>query len=371
MPSRRWLLVAVAVALGGVVAAVAVEVSGGRGRPVVRLEWSFGPFAGYNWFGSVTEVRGAWIVPRIARQDAVGAASTWIGAQAPRGKGGIPFVQIGTQERHALHGYPSTNTYWAFWTDTRRDTNPIGLFEVAAGDRIGASLELSHGRWKLSIRDFTSANSASLVTREEAGAEFNEADWLQEDDTDTKTNRPGSYPRLTPTRFLRFAVNGSSPRPDSLIPQWMSLTSHQFLGPERRGHSFTVRHVQLTRDDDRYLLAATPEADGVYAFENELDRWSAATPITRIRAQAARFVRTARAFMSGLRVVRWPPMVQSLTAKLIAALRAQTILMRPGALPRAENIDRWRRAWYDDNDAVAATATALDSRLGIPPAGNT
>ena len=350
-----------------VVAALAAAPAVGRtdgaaARSAGGVDWAFGAFAGYQWFGRVTELRAEWVVPRIESSPADGTASTWIGAEAPGKVKTAPFIQIGTQEQR------NSPSYAAFWSDTRRGFHPQLLFDVAPGDTISASLRLAPGRrWELEIVDASSGERAAFATGDEAGAAFNDASWLQEDVTDSGTSGPFPYPQLTPTRFVRFSVNGVVPRPDSLGPRWMSLPGERFLGPHRLGDSFTVRRVRLTVADERFLVLDRAFSRVANRFVAELARWTAATPASQIRAQAAPFAGAARPFVRGLAAVRWPTRVTPLIGRLIGVVGRELLLAQPAGLPSAARIGAWRRAWYEEADAFAAAYVAIRSRLNAPP----
>jgi hypothetical protein len=297
-------------------------------------------------------------VPHIESSALSGAASTWIGAEAPGSTEKAPFIQVGTQEQRKAPRYA------AFWSDTRYGFHPRALFDVAPGDTIAASLEISGGYWDVSIVDLTSGANKSFVTRDEARAAFEDAQWLQEDETDLRTNSPLPYPQLTPTRFVSFAVNGSAPQSDSLSPRWMWLPRDQSFGPKRTGDSFTVRRIRLSGDAEQLLLLAISYDAAVGAFQSELIRWNASTPLRRTRTEVKRVVRATRVFISRLQAVHWPPRAKSLAWKLIDALSQQVIVTPPGALSTPADIDTWRRAW-NRHGGIARLAGAISALLQV------
>jgi hypothetical protein len=85
----------------------------------------------------------------------------------------VPFIQVGTNEARSISGTGRvSDAYYAFWTDTVHHFEPIGLFAVRPGDRISASLVLSHRRWTVSIVDHSSGAHRTVSTRDEAAARF-------------------------------------------------------------------------------------------------------------------------------------------------------------------------------------------------------
>lgn len=343
------------------IAAVAVSSVAASESPLSRRPaWSFGAFAGYQWFGGVTGIGAKWVVSQIESSAPQGAASTWIGAEAPGSTETAPFIQVGTQEQQ------NAPRYAAFWSDTLHGFHPQVLFTVAAGDTIAASLHLSGKRWEVVIIDLTSGANDSFVTRDEAAAAFNNAQWLQEDETDLRTSRPLPYPQLAPTRFINLIVNGSAPKPDRLSPRWMSLPGNEALGPRRTGDSFVVRRMQLSPVAERFLLLAVPYDAAVKTFRGELRQWNASTPVRRTRIETARVAAATRVFISGLASVRWPRSAASLVSRFIHALRERLIVTHPDVPPAPRDIDSWRQAWYHRDVAITRAATAIGSELDVP-----
>jgi hypothetical protein len=354
------LPIAAAVAAAVSIAAVAVSSVAASEGPLARgPAWSFGAFAGYQWAGRVTEIRAQWVVSQIESAAPRGAASTWIGAEAPGSTETAPFIQVGTQEQQ------NTPRYAAFWSDTLHGFHPQVLFSVAAGDTIAASLQLSGERWEVVIFDLTSGANDSFVTRDEAAAAFNNAQWLQEDETDLRTSRALPYPQLAPTRFADLIVNGSVPQPDRLSPRWMSLPGNEALGPKRTGDGFIVGPMQLSADAEQFLALAVPYDAAVKTFRRELRQWNASTPVRRTRIEAARVAAATRVFISRLTSLRWPRSDESLVSQFIDALRERVIVTQPDVLPTPRDIGSWRQAWYHDV-AITRAATAIASKLDVP-----
>jgi len=207
-----------------------------------------GRFAGYVWFGRVQEISGQWVVPRIEKDSHAGRAGSWIGAVDATGHSDTDrFIQVGTNEMRVagtalrigdLRLVP--DLYYAFWSSTQDQFHPVYLFPVNAGDQITASLALRGKRWRVSITDVTSQRSATFTTRQETGAAFNQAQWLQEDITDAKTGRPFPYPRLTPLRFSKVKVNRRIPTLAQVHDQQMSVGDGTETPTELNRGSFVV-----------------------------------------------------------------------------------------------------------------------------------
>lgn len=359
MARTKVLIVAAVVAVVSV-AAVAVSSVAASERPLVRRPvWSFGAFAGYQWSGRVTAMHAQWVVPRIESSVSHAAASTWIGTEAPGSTEQAPFIQVGTQEQQ------NAPRYTAFWSDTLHGFHPQVLFNVAAGDTIAASLHVSGGRARIVIVDLTSGAHDSFATPDEAAAAFNNAQWLQEDETDLRTNSPLPYPQLATTRFSDLTVNESAPQPDRLSPRWMSLPSREALGPSRTGDSFVVHRMELSPAAERFLLLAVTYGAAVKAFRRDLRQWNPSTPVRLTRLETTDVADATRVFIGGLTPVRWSLRAQPLVSQLIHALRHRLDLTQIAGAPTPGDIASWRQAW-DHDVAIARATTAIDSRLDAP-----
>jgi hypothetical protein len=161
-------------------------------------------------------------VPEIKEGSPCGIAATWIGA-SDEGQG---FIQIGTTEQclkptqHSL-GLPLEANYYTFWSDTSRGYHPHTLYEVRAGDLLEATLNLSHGRWRLTIVDDTTATKASFTSTEETQRRPYRAEWVQEDVLLPDVYAP--YPRLSEVELSHVLVNGRVPGSEQLESTALSL----------------------------------------------------------------------------------------------------------------------------------------------------
>lgn len=228
-------------------------------RAVHPCEAGLGPFAGYVGFADlVTSLSATWVVPTIDASSRAGRAATWIGAQAPGASGVAPFIQIGTNEEDS-ELESSSDTYYAFWSDTAHHFHPVELFPVVPGNRVSASIRLSQGRWTLTIRDASLRETKRLMTDQETTGTFNEAEYLQEDVTNGRTGTPFSYPTLSPVRFSRLTFNGKTARDGEVESQWMSVAAGHSVGPGPVADAaFSVGPRMLSAAACRYLDVVAP-----------------------------------------------------------------------------------------------------------------
>jgi len=182
-----------------------------------------GRFAGYIWYGNVTQISATWRVPSLAPTTPDGSASTWIGVQGP---GRNTFYQIGVTEE----SYGGTALYQAFWSDPAEHFHAqYILVSVAAGDEIQARIALLDGTWQASLADVTDSQSGNAPTNTAQFSNVQMAEWVQEDPTLPTGAAP--YPELTPSTIRHVMVNSAQPAYSSLQPQVMVLPHHVRIEP--------------------------------------------------------------------------------------------------------------------------------------------
>jgi Peptidase A4 family len=284
----------------------------GSGRPArdqrltdpAAASSDFGKFAGYDRFGRLHEIAASWTVPRIV--GGRGAASTWIGAQAPGDPG--PFIQIGTNEQRDT--LPEKREYHAFWSDKTQQFHGIELFGVHPGDRISASLKQVHAQWKLAIVDANSGDRSIFEAPEEAKYSFNDAEWLQEDITDDRTGRPFPYPQLSPVGFRNLRVNSRPPGYAHVVSSWMSADKEDFAPTPLHGGGFTIHTATVSATGREYLRLAKGEDEATGRLDAQAFRWTAKTPRATVIRDVETFSRGLRANAQALAQVRWPAPVR-------------------------------------------------------------
>lgn len=358
---RRIVLAAVLGALGTVLAVV-LSTSLGAGSS----SWSFGPFAGYVWRGHGTSVSGSWTVPSVTTGSPCAVASTWIGATALDNSSS--FIQTGTDERRCFVSYEHqvSDTYSAFWTDFAHDLEPQPLFPVHAGDNLKATLALVRGRWALTIADTTTGTHARFFVNVPGGAAINQAEWTQEDDTNSTLHRLYPYPHLTTVGFYHLKINSKPPAYPDLYSSWMSLGSTNLAPTPLYHDSFTISEAAVNKYGAQYLHIAKPEDTATETFTAQLASWTADTPRSQIDTARARHAMALRDNVSAFTSAQWPvqtrDLVDALTYK-ISLLRDHTETPIP-APPAA--IATWRSVWTDDANAVNSAAHILKRELDLP-----
>jgi hypothetical protein len=351
----RWLrVVTAAIALGLGAAAC------GGGSPSAGALSSFGHMAGYVRSGPVTAVAGSWSVPRMSGAGEA-HASTWIGAQGPGPSLRPPFIQVGTVEDRAF-AHP---VYRAFWTDTRHGFHPQILFTVRPGDAVSTALGLTAGRWRVDIVDTTSGRRASFSTREEATAEFNLAEWLQEDPSQT-SGRAMRYPELSTLRMRALAVNGAAPRYDDVFAQWMSLPGRELAPTPLGGGAFAITRTALTPAARRYLALSRPQDASARRVDTEAARWTTGTPAREIKRVSAAAAASERRAADALARAAWPAPAQAPIRSLVRELRLEAAIFAASARRAPASPAAWRGRFANITPRLLAFAHEVRRALHLP-----
>jgi hypothetical protein len=353
----RVVLAALVVAVGiGGAPAVGAAAPGTSTAP-----WSFGPFAGYDWFGPLRTVEASFTVPAIRGGRNRASAATWIGASAPGGSNG-PFIQIGVNEGCQDKGSstrPCTtatppDSYEAFWSDTRQDFSPRNLLVVNAGDSVTVAMSIAHGQWKLSFDDTTLGQTRRVTTTQETGVQFNDAEWLQEDVTNGDTNTVYPYPTLSTVRFTDLRVNGKPPRYGAMFADWMSLP-HSMLAPgPLSGDAVQLRTATISPAGLRYLRLARPVNESAEDFLSASSDWTVATPPAKTRREITSFTRVIARSLKALNASPWPAAARSavagVTRKSAMILRGLHVAARLGPEGLVTWASNWDDAWGNFNN---------------------
>jgi hypothetical protein len=328
-----------------------------------RALYSFGHMAGYVWLGHVTAVRGSWSVPRV-----LGAgdahASTWIGAQAPGAPHRSPFIQVGTLEDRGARGAPA---YAAFWTDTMRGFHPRILFRVQPGDAVSTALTLTAGRWRVQIVDATSLRSSAFSTSEEGTANFNLAEWLQEDPVAT-SGEVTRYPDLAPVSMSVLGVNGAPPRYADMYAQWMSLPGRDLAPTPLRAGTFTFTRGVLTAAGRRYLHIAHAQQVSARRVDVAAARFTGRTPASAIERVSAEAAASERRYVKDLERGAWPAAARGPISALAGEVRAEASMFAAAVRHAPASIAAWRREVVEFNPAIVRTAHEVHRALRLPEA---
>src|SRR5262249_13714484 len=124
--------------------------------------------------GSVTDVRGSWVVPGIigncsaVEQD----ASFWVGID---GLTSSTVEQTGT-DSGCVNGMP---TYFAWYEFFPNPARVIHSIKLSPGDIMFAEVSYSSGRFNLTIADLTTGSSFSKLGKVK-GAMLSSAEWIAE-----------------------------------------------------------------------------------------------------------------------------------------------------------------------------------------------
>lgn len=165
------LIAPLAGATGVAAAAPLVEFHGLHQGSTSSLNWA--GFAVTGAKGSVTFVKGSWIVPKIVGKCPSGArySSFWVGID---GFSSGSVEQTGT-DSDCQHGAP---TYYAWYEFYPKPSHVIGALTVAAGDTIVATVTYASSTFTTKITDSTTGKSSTASDK--VAAARTSAEWIAE-----------------------------------------------------------------------------------------------------------------------------------------------------------------------------------------------
>lgn len=321
---------------------------------------ALGSFVGYRWSGVPISLSAEWRVPSIL-QSSAGDASTWIGLQSSSGA----FIQIGTTEDSPM-GFHSV--YAGFWSDDQVHFHPQRTFSstVRPGDLMSASISDSEHGWRMQITD-TRDHSRFVKTIPIVKADFNEAEWFQEDPTDELTDSPLPYPRLSRVRLTNLKLNGRVPAMALSNQEWMSVAGQDFAPTPLRNGSYMVVPVQLDPVQTQWVTARASYEAAAKKFDDEEATWRAHPPSSASAGEQLQpFLVALNSYCESLASQSWPRVPQSDIAALVAAYRQDAAAL--AALAKAEpkpgsavisQLDRTRADLQTAKQGVAAA-------IGLP-----
>jgi hypothetical protein len=353
-----------AVVLTALAAVLALVLSASLGAG--RSSWSFGPFAGYVWRGHVTSVSAFWTVPSVTEGSRCAEAATWIGAAARENSSS--FVQIGSDERRCYVSYENqvSDTYSAFWSDFAHNDELQPLFPVNAGDDLKASLAFARQRSTLTITDTTTGAHARFSINTPGDAAINEAEWIQEDVTDSTLHHLYPYPHLTAVGFQDLEINSQAPAYPDLSSSWMSVGSTNLAPTPLYHDSFTIREAKVSGYGAQYLRIAKSEDAATEAFIPQLVIWKADTPPSQIDTARSRYSIALRDNISAFSSTRWPAQTQDLVDALTGKTRLLLDHTQSPIPTSSTGIASWRSIWRRDAQAVGSAAHTLKRELNLP-----
>lgn len=331
---------------------------------------SFGPFAGYVLERRrVNSVAGTWTVPAFMPGSHSGIAATWIGAQTP-GNRHAPFIQVGINELYTqLPGgsFPGFQpaSYVAFYSDTDLSFHPVYLFRVHRGDVIAARLRLAGGRWHVLIVDHTHHHKAAFSTKDETGAVFNQAEWLQED-PGLPHGRHAPYPLLSTVGFSHLKVNSGAPSYARIRSTWMS-ENHVDLAPSPLvNDSFSFAPTQPTPIALHYVQIQIEFDVALNTFNADLKDWNARTSVHVMASERSALASAIAANIQELSCGQWPIDVQGPCAKLVNADRLGLAQAERAPTPTAEGIKSWTTAWLRADHGSSERSLQIRRLLDLP-----
>lgn len=330
-----------------------------------------GAFAGYAEdlpvYEPVTSVQASFVVPRIAPGSATGEAATWIGAGGAGASSLAPFIQVGVSESRVARASGVRDLYLAVWSDTRKHFELMPLFRVVAGDRMRAELDLSHGRWTVSIVDVRTGAGRRFATSDQGRDVFGNAQIFQEDPTENSgTGQLVRYPRLSRVAFDDVQVDSGPLNYRWLLSSWMTENG-QLLAPGGvYASGFTLHTIRPSTVGVRYLQIIQSLYQAINAYNAELSGWSRSSPHSQIVSSSEQL---ETALTDGIRLLnqtRWPSSVAVPVG--ILASDAQSLLASTRQVQTAtpDQIDQSRSAWENELVSVDGSESTTADALNLP-----
>ena len=258
------------------------------------------------------------------------------------------------------------DTYSAFWSDFAHDDELQPLFPVNAGDDLKASLEFTRGRSTLTITDTTTGRHARFSISTPGDAAISEAEWIQEDVTNSTLNHLYPYPHLTTVGVHHLEINSQTPAYPDLYSSWMSVGSTNLAPTPLYHDSFTIREATVSKDGAQYLHIAKLEDTATNTFIAQLARWTAYTPRFQIDSARSRYAIALRKNISAFASTRWPAQTQNLVDSLTGNARLLLDHTQSPIPMRSAGLASWRSIWKRDAKAVGSAANALKRDLNLP-----
>jgi hypothetical protein len=282
---------------------------------------ALGPFVGYRFFGTTHSISAKWRVPRIL-QTSEAHSSTWIGLQSESGA----FIQVGTTEdsfvgRNDLAR--NEDIYAGFWSGDKVSFHPQPTFQqsVHPGDLISASISETKSGWRVQVVDARD-RAKYIRTLKIGGADLTEAEWFQEDPTNTATDSPLPYPQLSQIRWMDLKRNGSSPSFGLDNQEWMSVPGMDFAPTELKHDSYQVVPIHLNSIQARWVASKVPYMIVANKFDQAQEAWRTRPPTSLLaKSELQPFLEALHAYQQTLENRSWPLVPRSGINELVTALR--------------------------------------------------
>lgn len=166
----------IAILILSVASVVSASVYSHKPKEKVKHDTSLN-WAGYavdTNVGSVTDVKGSWIVPAVsATSTQTYYSSFWVGID---GDISSTVEQIGT-DCDFINGIPMYSAWYEFYP-----ANPVTIksMKISQGDTISAEVKYDQNRFTVYIKDVTTGDSFSASTSDVKKTNRNSAEWITE-----------------------------------------------------------------------------------------------------------------------------------------------------------------------------------------------
>jgi hypothetical protein len=226
--------------------------------------------------------------------------------------------------------------YAGFWSGNKVSFHPQPTFHqsVHPGDLISASISETKRGWRVQVVD--ARNRAEYIRTFRIGAaDLTEAEWFQEDPTNTAMDSPLPYPQLSQIRWMDLKRNGSSPSFSLDNQEWMSVPGMDFAPTELKHDSYEVVPVHLNSIQARWVTSKVPYKIVANKFDQAEAAWQTHPPTSLLaKSELQPFLAALHAYEKTLENRSWPLVPRSGIHELVTAFRQDAAALT--ALANAE-----------------------------------
>jgi hypothetical protein len=263
-----------------------------------------------------------------------------------------------------MNQFAAGPVYNAFWSDAAVGFQSVDIAIIAPGDLVEAIMVRSGADWDLTFKDISQDITMRVTVTYGAGAEFTQADWLQEDPPpENAAPRDLPYPALSRVHFTALRLDNYVPHLAPGNARTLMTPGGSWFVPTPVSHDGFALETP-TGFGAQYLNDVAALDASINRFTFWLHSWprvSAATRTADVKLLTAAY----RSFNGTLVAQRWP----------LSARQAVALFVRQNVIV-TEDCTAWSSSGYDTvtpqyaelvRAMSAPAAGLLRARLDVPP----